>query len=891
MGKDTKFRASGIAASQVLTALLVVFMTVLITLLPALCPTPFPPSPPRLFPLGDNPLAPDTAYAASETPKRNVLLLNSYHAGYRWSDDIIDGVRSVLLRPGNGNIDLHVEEMDTQRVTDPEYQDKLFEVYRQKFRQRPVDLVLCADDNAFTFMQKHVQALFPGVPVVFCGVNYLDDRCLTDCGLFTGVVEDYDLKATIETALRLRPQTKQIYWINDRSTTGRAIEKKMEETIPFFNDRIRFEALQDKTMPELLQTVQSLPDDSLVLFLIFNQDAAGRFFAYDESVSMIAEKSRVPLFGAWDFSLGHGIVGGMLTGGFSQGEAAAKLALRVLQGEKPSDIPVVREGVNRYMFDDTQLRRFGIDPVRLPAGSVIINQSYTDKKQILLLQSYDSGMDWTANMEAGIRAVFNDTDRYTLYLDYMDAKRNISPEYMHKTVPLFIEKYKNKHFDAVIVADDVAYHFALTYRKQLFADTPVVFCGVNGFEPADLAGQVNMTGVVEKVDFQQTIEMALRLHPRTERIVIVNDWSDTGIANRRQLEAILPDFGERVHFEFIGDVNMAEVQEKVAHLSSDSLVLLVTFNQDKSHSVFSYEESAELIARASSAPVYGCWDFYLGHGIVGGMVTSGYTQGETAAKLALRALNGERLEGVPVIRESPNRYMFDHRQLQRWQIDAARLPAGSVIVNKPESFYEKNQSIVFGASVLFAFLLYIIGTLQINIRRRRKAEETLRVFATIDELTGLFNRRSGMQFLQKHMEEAKRCRKELTVCFVDVNDLKRINDTFGHDEGDRLIKTVADLLQKSLRDSDVICRLGGDEFLLILPDCDLARAQKIWERVEESRRSINRIGLMPYAINFSHGFACYDPLEGLSPDELIKRADMEMYETKRALKAERALLP
>ncbi|MZP30709.1 diguanylate cyclase [Heliobacterium undosum] len=833
-------------------------------------------------------LRPGAAYTADDSPKRNVLLLNSYHTGYRWSDDIIDGVRSVLLRPGSGNIDLRVEDMDTQRITDPEYLNQLYEVYRHKFRQTPIDLVICADDNAFYFMQKHAKTIFPGVPVVFCGVNYLEDRCLDDCGQFTGVVEDYDLKASLETALRLRPHTKTIYWINDRSATGRAVEKKLQETIPFFNDRIRFESLQDKAMSEILQTVESLPEDSMVLYLIFNQDVTGRFFTYEEGVSMVSAKSRVPVFGAWDFSLGHGILGGMLTGGFSQGEEAAKLALRIFHGEKPAHIPVVREGVNRYMFDEKQLKRFGVDRALLPADSIIINQSYTDKKQILLLQSYHNGMDWTANIEAGVRTVFDDPNRYTLYLDFMDAKRNLSPEYVHKMVPLLIEKYKDRSFDAVIVADEVAYRFILNYRERLFPGTPVIFCGVNDFAPADLAGQANMTGVVETVDMKKTIEAALRLHPRTQRIVVVNDWTDTGITNRRQLEAIIPDFAERVHFEFVGDMNMAEVREKVSQLSEGSLVLLMTFNQDKSHNNFSYEESADLIARASAVPVYGFWDFYLGHGVVGGMVTSGYTQGETAAKLALRALQGERLEGVPVIRESPNRYMFDYRQLQRWQIDASRLPGGSVVINKPESFYEKHRPIVFGAGAMFLLLLYIIGTLQINIRRRRKAEETLRFFATTDDLTGLYNRRSGMQFLKKHMDDARRRQKDLTVCFVDVNDLKRVNDTYGHDEGDRLIKTVADLLQKSLRDSDVTCRLGGDEFLLILPDCDLARAKKIWERVEENRWTINRMGLTPYLIGFSHGFAGYDPEQGLSPEELIKRADAEMYQSKRALKAERA---
>ena len=814
---------------------------------------------------------------AASTTKKSVLVLNSYHLGYKWSDDIIEGIQAVFA-PSAQNIELHLEYMDTQRIADPEYMQKLYEVYKYKFASQKFDVIIVSDDPAFNFVRKYHNELFPETPIVFCGVNYFEDSMLTGEQLFTGVVENQDIKTTIEVALRLHPDTKNIYYVNDRTVTGRAIEKVLYETMPLFEDRIKFISLVDNTMAQNQLAVSQLPLDSLVLFLIFFQDASGQRFSYDEGISQISTKSSVPVYGVWDMYLGHGIAGGMLTSGYYQGEAAANIAQRVINGETVSNIPVVKNSPNYFMFDNLQLRRFGISKADLPSDSYVINDFYSGKKQVLVLNSYHYEMSWMDGIISGIESVIDPMSDMDICYEFMDIKHNPGPEYIQKLYEIYKYKFNNKHFDAIIVSDDDAYKLLLKYQPELFQDVPVVFCGVNYFQENDLKEKGLFTGVVEAIDVKKTLEIALKLHPAVKRIVVINDNSTTGIANKKLLEQAATDF-PTVQFIFFEDMNMTEIQNKVAALTDDSLILLMTFNKDKSNNVFSYEESIRLISEKATVPIYGLWDFYLGHGIVGGMITSAYNQGAMAAQMLLRILSGVNPADIMVQKESPNQYMFDYNYLQRFNISTDQLPAGSIVVNQPIAFYQRYQSAFLG--------ILIFGMLALLIIQHYKAQLRLKIFATTDALTGILNRRTGLALIKEQMDIAKRYNTKLTIGFIDLNDLKVVNDTGGHAEGDKLIHVLGQLLTKQLKASDVLCRFGGDEFVVAFTKCDMENAMLIWEKFEKELTLFNENSGSVYVLSVSSGFAEYDPKRTVSMDELINMADDAMYAAKRKYKLER----
>lgn len=169
----------------------------------------------------------------------------------------------------------------------------------------------------------------------------------------------------------------------------------------------------------------------------------------------------------------------------------------------------------------------------------------------------------------------------------------------------------------------------------------MVFCGVNYFAPELLDGFTNCTGVVEAYDVKATLDFALNVHPNTKRVYVINDDSVTGVTNRRRVDEIAPDFTNRVVFTHLHDMTMRELVAEVMAIPSDSLVLLMSFNRDRAGQEFRYRDAAEMVLFSAAVPTYGVWDFYLGRGIVGGYLTSGESQGRSAAELVCRILTGK----------------------------------------------------------------------------------------------------------------------------------------------------------------------------------------------------------------------------------------------------------
>lgn len=560
----------------------------------------------------------------------------------------------------------------------------------------------------------------------------------------------------------------------------------------------------------------------------------------------------------------------------------------MLAGEEPRRIPLLREGLNRYQFDGEQLHRFGIAPAQLPEGSLILNQRYGSQRQVLVLSSYDPDMHWEQQIDEGLRSQLDGEEDVRLVHDYLDVRRNIMPEYIQGLYELYRLKYGHKHFDAVVAIDDAAYAFAHTYQQQLFLGAPLVFCGVNDMEAVrQLRLGEKVTGVVENIDIRGTLETALAVQPQTRRVVVIQDTSALSKLHRQQLEAEWPAVAGRLEKVYLDDLNMWELQERVASLRPDDIILLLTFSQDRSNNVFTLEESCRLLAARASVPIYTPWDFYLGYGAVGGKVVRGSEHGQLTAQLVRRVLRGERAGSMPPVWDSPSRNVFDAQMLSQFGIDEARLPAGSVVLNRPPSFYEVHRHLVWAAGATLTVLLAVILVLYVNIRRRQRAQERLSVQAGIDQLTDVFNRRRGMEELEALLSFATLRGLRLTLLFVDANDLKGINDQHGHEAGDEAIVCAAEVLRSCLRRGDVLCRFGGDEFLVLLGDCGLAQAEHFWRRVEVELAQRNRQRPPGLAISLSRGMAEFDPQQPLSLRQLIQLADERMYAYKRWWKEER----
>jgi diguanylate cyclase (GGDEF)-like protein len=174
--------------------------------------------------------------------------------------------------------------------------------------------------------------------------------------------------------------------------------------------------------------------------------------------------------------------------------------------------------------------------------------------------------------------------------------------------------------------------------------------------------------------------------------------------------------------------------------------------------------------------------------------------------------------------------------------------------------------------------------LQAEIVERKKLEEKLRTASITDELTGLLNRRGFLIIAQKQVDIAKRAKRNFSILYMDLNEMKKINDEFGHKEGDQALLDIATILKKTYRASDSIARMGGDEFIVLITEPHSSTIEKtVAQHIQDNLRIHNQQTEKGYRLAVSMGMVHYDPERPCSLEELLARADELMYEHKLGL--------
>lgn len=307
----------------------------------------------------------------------DVLVLHSYHRGYRWADNIMRGMDSILQdSTGKGPV-VRVEYMDTKNHAPETLFPYLHDLYHLKYARMQPKVVLTSDDNALDFMLRNGDELFPGVPVVFCGVNNFRNSRLHGHDNYTGVVEDVDMVSTVEVAMKLHPEATRLVAVSDSTATGRINQERFKNTVESIAADKEILYFNLMTGDELASSLRNLSNDAIVFNLNFLRDSSGKVYSAAQGNRLIRDNTDCPIYSFWDFDLGTGIVGGMLVSGFSQGEAAALMALAIVKGRAVQDIPILRESPNRYMFDNESLAEHGLSVGDLPEGSVVINKPWS----------------------------------------------------------------------------------------------------------------------------------------------------------------------------------------------------------------------------------------------------------------------------------------------------------------------------------------------------------------------------------------------------------------------------------------------------------------------------------------------------------------------------------
>jgi signal transduction histidine kinase len=394
-----------------------------------------------------------------------------------------------------------------------------------------------------------------------------------------------------------------------------------------------------------------------------------------------------------------------------------------------------------------------------------------------------------------------------IYREAMDLSRFSSDSYKVLLRDFLRAKYADKKVDVAVAIMAPALDFLMAYGNLIFPQTPIVFCGLDRGQLGTRSLTPNTFGVLIKREYAPTLELALRLHPETERVVVVSGTSDFDQELLAQAQNDFRPYENRVSFSYLSDLSLAQLLTKLSQLPSRDIVLVITVFQDGSGQPFVPHDVVERVSGAASVPVYGFLDQYIGRGIVGGSLYSTTKHGADTARMVLRLLTGAAMP-AHLAEVSSSKVIFDWRQMLRWDISERSLPPGSEIYFREQSVWRRYSWQIAFVGAIVLVQAGLISILLHEHRRRRIAEVQSRQrmaelahinrFSMAGELTASIAHEIN-QPLGSILTNAETAQSMLRSSHPDIEELKDIIDDILRDDrrASEVIRRMRSLLKKA----------------------------------------------------------------------------------------------
>jgi PAS domain S-box-containing protein len=310
--------------------------------------------------------------AAQPKQVRRVLIINELGLASP-AIALVDGEIRQSLEKSPYQIELYSEYLETTLFPDPAIQQQFRNWYIQKYQDRKPDVLIAVGPSPLNFLAESRETFFHAIPTIFCASTEgmmkgprLDPN-------FTGVWEMLEPSKTLDVALKLLPGTKHVVVVGGVAAYDRYIETTIRNSLRSYESRFDFTYLTDLDMPALLERLKLLPRDTVILYAGISEDGAGTYYIdATQSTPLVTEAANAPVFSTGGLEVGYGTVGGYVDSFTKEAQFAAASTIRVLNGDKPQDIPTVR-GPNVYTFDGRVLKRWGLKESDLPPGSIVLN--------------------------------------------------------------------------------------------------------------------------------------------------------------------------------------------------------------------------------------------------------------------------------------------------------------------------------------------------------------------------------------------------------------------------------------------------------------------------------------------------------------------------------------
>lgn len=359
---------------------------------------------------------------------------------------------------------------------------------------------------------------------------------------------------------------------------------------------------------------------------------------------------------------------------------------------------------------------------------VAVSAAGAEPKRVLILDSFGRDVAPFSEVAAAFRTTLVQQLNHSvdLYETSLDLAQFGAPEAEGAFADFLAQRFAKRRFELIVTIGAPAANFAARRRERLFPRIPMLFVGVDQrlLPPEFLS--TNSTVVTENVNLPGIVENILQILPKTKNIVVAIGNSPLERFWLAELRREFEPFTRRVRFTWFNQLSLEEMERRAAALPAHSVILFGFLVLDAAGAIYDHYQALKRLHAAANAPIFGYFESQLGLGILGGRLYQDRAVGVRAARAAIRILRGEAPAAIAPQFLATAWPRYDWRELQRWDIDEARLPPRSEVLYRAPSFWVHYKWYVIAATtVCLAQALFILALL-LNRRRLRLAQSDLR---------------------------------------------------------------------------------------------------------------------------------------------------------------------
>ncbi len=501
-------------------------------------------------------------------------------------------------------------------------------------------------------------------------------------------------------------------------------------------------------------------------------------------------------------------------------------------------------------------------------------------KTVLHISSYNSDLAWERDLVNSISKSLTQNEEEIFYYNYPlnlkhSSNESLQFKLMNEQIRASFTEYSP---DLIIVSNNDALEFIKEYHDSLFNTTPILFCGITNYTPELISGiEDYTTGVTQQISARLMADEILSIYPDTKNIYIVNDYTSTGLNWKKEIMTQLEDYDEIVNIIYNDNLPLSEIILDIQSKGSHTVILQGTYYRDCNRNYYSDLDTASLLDMANDRPAFSLLSVGIGSGILGGNIVDAKKQGTKVGELALKFLAGESISDIPIEYDngSLNTWIYDYNISSKYGLNTDKLHPDHQSLNKQLTIRESNPQAYIAILASFALGAILIISLSYFVIRIRKTAKSKEFMALHDSLTGLSSRYA----LFEKIDDITNSNDFGGLMIIDIDDFKNVNDIYGHTFGDQCLIEMANKIKKSNIEYEIAVRMGGDEFVIVIKG-NKQKIEKAIKKIENAIQTPFNIEGKSLTLTTSIGIVMF-PKYGNTLDELLKNADLALYEAKK----------